>query len=88
MLPELDRQLVEQITPKLGMRDRAPTKEDCQLHLVTTIEEPGRLSALRLEVVIADLWLDANFLQLGDMLIAPGITLFTALLVSEFSVIH
>ncbi len=88
MLAELDRQLVEQITAKLWMRDGAPPEEHCQFHLVATIKKPRGLPALGLQVVVADLRLDANFFQLGHMLIAPRIPLLATLLVSEFSVIH
>lgn len=88
MVPELNCQLVEKIAAELWMRDRSPPEEDSQLHLVTTIKKPCGLPALGLEVVITDLRLDADFLQLDDMLVAPGVPLFAALLISEFAVIH
>ena len=38
--------------------------------------------------MVVDLGPDANFLEFDDMLILPGLTLFPALFVTEFSVIH
>src|SRR5215211_2498978 len=38
--------------------------------------------------MVVDLGSDANFLELDDVLIFPGFSLFPALLVTEFPVIH
>lgn len=88
MLSQLDRQLVEQITSELWMRDRAPPEKHCQLNLIATVEKPRGLSTFGLQVMIADLRLDSDFLELGYVLIAPRIPFLATLLVSEFTVVH
>jgi len=70
------------------MGDGAASKEHGQLDLVSTIEKPGRLAALGLQVMSANFRFYANLFELGYMLISTRITLFTALFISKFSVIH
>jgi len=88
MFAELLLQLLEQIAPKLRMGDGPPPEEDTQLHLIAGIKKLRRLAPLGLKVVSADLRLDTYFLQARHMLRLARITLFPALFVSEFAVIH
>lgn len=88
VIAELLLQLLEQITPKLRMGDGPPPEEDTQLHLIAGIKKLRRLAPLGLKVVPANLRLDTNFLQARHMLRLARITLFPALFVSEFAVIH
>jgi hypothetical protein len=88
MFLELDCKLVEQVPAKLRVSDRSSPEQDGQLHLVSAIEEPGRLAALGLKIGLANLGLDTDFLEFGYMLVTSGITFFSTLFVSKFSVIH
>src|SRR5680860_1665442 len=75
---ELNQELIEKIATELRVCDRTATEQDSQFHLVAAIEEPRGLTALGLQVGLADLGLDANFLEPGDMLIAARLSLFAA----------
>ncbi len=88
VLTKLLLKLIEQITSKLRMRDGSPAEEDAQFYLVAPIEKLRSLSSLGFQVVVANLWLDPDFLETNHMLGLAGITLFPTLLVPEFSVIH
>ena len=88
MLAKLYGQLVQKVAAKLRMRDRSPTEENGQFDLVSPIQESRCLPPLRLQIVPANLWLDTNFLESRYMLIAPGIALFSTLLVPKLPVIH
>jgi len=85
---ELNRELIKEIAAQLRMRNRAPAEQHGELDLVAPIQEPGGLPSLGFQIVSADLRLNTNFLELRHMLISTRISLFSALLVSKFSVIH
>jgi len=70
MFLKLQLKLIEQIATEFRMRDRATPKEDRQFHLVAAIEEPRGLAAFGLKIGLANLGLDANFLELDYMLVA------------------
>ncbi len=85
---QLLSQSLQKILPQLRMRDRSATEEDRQLHLIAGFKEPGRLSTLGCQIVLADFRLDPDLLELDDMLILLGIALFSALLIPKFAIVH
>jgi hypothetical protein len=85
---EQNRELIEQIAAKLRVSDGSASEQDRQFHLVAPIEEPRGLSPLGLKISLANLGLDANFLELRYMLMTLGITFFPRLFVTEFPVVH
>jgi hypothetical protein len=85
---ELIGELVEQDSAEVRVSHLAAAEEHGQLDLVPSVEEFRGLATLRFEVVVVDLGPDANFFQLDDVLVAAGLALFAALLVSELAVVH
>ncbi len=88
MRPELISKLVQQSLPNIRMCHLATTEEDGELDLIASVEEPRRLSPLRLKVVIVDLRPDAHLFQLDNVLIPARLTIFPALLIAKLAVIH
>lgn len=88
MVLQLFSQSVEKILAQLGVRDRPSAEEDRQLHLVSCIQELRCLAALGLEIMPANLGLDPDFLELRNLLMAPGVALFSALFVPKLSIVH
>jgi hypothetical protein len=66
----------------------AAAKEDGQLDLVSGVEELRGLTTFRLEIMVVDLWPDADLFQLDDVLMAAGLALFAALFVPKLAVVH
>ena len=85
---ELIGELIEQDSAKIRVGHLATTEEDGQLDLIPGAEELRGLPPFRFEIVVVDLGPDANFFQLDNMLVAAGLALFSALLVSELTVVH
>jgi len=86
--PELIGKLVQQSLTNIRMRHLSTTEQDSELDLIASVEEPRRLSPLRLQVVVVDLRPDAHLFQLDNVLIAARLTIFPALLIAKFAVIH
>jgi hypothetical protein len=88
MLLKLSLKLIEQITTEFWVSDRATSEQDSQLHLVAAIEESRGLPTLGCKIGPANLGFDANFLEFGHVLIATRFSLFPALFVPKFAIIH
>jgi hypothetical protein len=73
---------------QLGMGNRTTAEENRQLHLIASIQKSCGMITLGLQIVSANLGLDPDLLELGDLLILLGITLFPALFVPVLPVIH
>lgn len=86
--PELIGELIEERFAEIRVGHLAPPKEDRQLDLVSGVEELRGLPAFGLEVMVVDLGPDADLFQLDNVLMAAGLTLFAALLVSKLPVVH
>lgn len=85
---ELIGKLIEKGLPQVGVSHFATAEQDRKLNFIPGVEELGRLSPFRLEVVVVDLRPDANFFQLDDVLIPTRLALLAALLVPVLAVIH
>ena len=83
-LPEL----VKQSLADVRVRHLTPPKPNGELDLIARIEELRRLPGFGLKIMIPDLRLDANLLQLDDMLVLARLTLPPALFVPELPVVH
>jgi hypothetical protein len=88
MRTELIGQLIEERLAQIRVGHLAAAKEDGQLDLVSGIEELRGLPTFGFEVMVIDLGPDADFFQLDDVLVAAGLALFAALLVSKLTVVH
>jgi len=88
MWTELIGELIEQGFAQIRMGHLAATEENGQLDLVSSVEELRGLATLRLEVMVVDLGPDADLFQLDNVLMAAGLALFAALLVSKLAVVH
>jgi hypothetical protein len=85
---ELIGELIEERFAQIRVGHLAAAEEDGQLDLISGIEELRGLPTFGFEVMVIDLGPDANLFQLDDMLMAAGLTLFAALLVSKLAVVH
>jgi hypothetical protein len=85
---ELIGELIEERFAEIRVGHLAAAKEDGQLDLVSGVEELRGLATFRLEVMVVDLGPDADLFQLDNVLMAAGLTLFAALLVSKLPVVH
>ena len=88
MRAELICQLIEERFAQVRVGHLAAAKEDSQLDFVTRVEELRRLPPLGFEVMVVDLGPDADLFQLDNVLMAAGLALFAALLVSKLAVVH
>ncbi len=82
------RKLVQEPAPNFGVGHFSSPEQDCNFYFIARIEELGGSAALRFEIVIVNLWPDANFLELDRRLMLAGFTLLAALLISKLAVIH
>lgn len=64
------------------------TKQHRQLDLIAAIKKFSCLTALRFEIMVINLWPNADLFQFYDMLIAAGLPLFSTLLVTEAAIVH
>jgi len=85
---ELVGELIEQDFAQIRVGHLAAAEENSQLDLVSSVEELRGLATLRLKVMVVDLGPDADLFQLDNVLMAAGLTLFAALLVSKLPVVH
>ncbi len=85
---ELIGELIEQGFAQIRVGHLAAAKEDGQLDLVSGVEELRGLPTFGFEIVVIDLWPDADLFQLDDVLMAAGLALLAALLVSKLAVVH
>ena len=80
--------LLEQLTPKLWVRQLAPAEEHRHLDFVAVFEELDRALGLSVDVVFADLRPEPNLLELDDLLVLAGLPLLLGLLVLEAPVVQ
>jgi hypothetical protein len=80
--------LIEQVSPDISMCHLPAPEAHGQLDLVPRVEKLRRLPALGRQVVIVDLWTEANFFELDDVLILARLAILPALFVPELPVVH
>jgi hypothetical protein len=85
---ELIGELIEQGFAQIRVGHLAAAKEDGQFDLVSGVEELRGLPTFGFEIVVIDLGPDADLFQLDDVLMAAGLALLAALLVSKLAVVH
>lgn len=88
MRTKLIGQLVEQALANIRVGHFPAAEEDGEFHLMAGIEKFRGLPPLRLQIVVINLWPDAHFFQLNDVLMAARLALLPALLVTELAVVH
>src|SRR5262245_2394750 len=85
---ELVRDAVEHRLPELGMRDRAATEEDRDLHPVSVAEEVADVADLEVDVVGTRLGTDLHFLQDRRRGLLPRLLRLLLLRVPKLPVVH
>jgi hypothetical protein len=85
---ELIGELIEQGFAQIRVGHLAAAEENGQLNFVSGVEKLRGLATFRLEVMVVDLGPDADLFQLDNVLMAAGLALFAALLVSKLAVVH
>ena len=88
MLPNLFRELDQEITAEVCMADFAPTELDGHLDPIAVLQELDRATDLGVEIALTNLYFEPYLFEIDRPLMAAGFLLAPGLLILELALVE